>query len=151
MPAIIIKRTNPEDKDFRRLVLLLDDYLDGSDKAAHSLCEPFNRTDTIRYALVACMDGEAVGCGAIREYSPGTMEIKRMFVREDQRRKGVASSILSELEKWAKELGFTRCILETGEKLPQAISLYRKKGYSVIANYGQYECLPASVCFEKCI
>ncbi|MDR1525586.1 MAG: hypothetical protein LBS79_10100, partial [Tannerella sp.] len=55
---------------------------------------------------------------------------------------------LDELECWAKELGFLRYILETGEKLPEAIRLYQKKGYSRIANYGQYECLGSSVCFE---
>jgi GNAT superfamily N-acetyltransferase len=77
------------------------------------------------------------------------MEIKRMFVRENQRRKGIASMILDELECWTKELGFVRCILETGEKLPEAINLYQKKGYSRIANYGQYECLGSSVCLGK--
>jgi GNAT superfamily N-acetyltransferase len=146
---ITIKRVTPENKDFQKLVLLLDSYLDESDKTAHCVCEPFNRIDTIKYAVVAYFAGEAVGCGAIRAYSSDTMEIKRMFVRENQRRKGVAAMILDELEHWAKELNFTRCILETGEKLPDAIKLYQKKGYSRIANYGQYECLGSSVCFEK--
>ncbi|MDR0749630.1 MAG: GNAT family N-acetyltransferase [Tannerellaceae bacterium] len=146
---LTIKQVNPESKDFQELVFLLDNCLDESDKAAHCICEPFNRTDTIKYAVVAYFAGEAVGCGAIRVYSPGTMEIKRMFVRENQRRKGVASMILDELEHWAKELNFTRCILETGEKLPEAIKLYQKKGYVRIPNYGPYECLGSSVCFEK--
>jgi GNAT superfamily N-acetyltransferase len=146
-----IKRTNPKDKDFQKLVLLLDNYLDESDKTTHRICEPFNRIDTIKHAVIAYSADEPVGCGAIREYSSDTIEIKRMFVRENQRRKGIASMILNELELWAKELGFTRCILETGEKLPEAINLYQKKGYSRIANYGQYECLGSSVCFEKII
>jgi RimJ/RimL family protein N-acetyltransferase len=148
---ITIKRVTPENEDFQKLVLLLDNYLDESDKTTHCICEPFNRIDTINYSVVAYLAGEAVGCGAIREYSPDTMEIKRMFVREDQRGKGVASMILDELERWAKELNFTRCILETGEKLPEAIHLYQKKGYVRIANYGHYECLNSSVCFEKTI
>jgi N-acetylglutamate synthase-like GNAT family acetyltransferase len=112
-------------------------------------CEPFNRIDAIKHAVIAYYADEPVGCGAIREYSPDTVEIKRMFCKENQRKKGIASMILDELERWAKELGFTRCILETGEKLPEAINLYQKKGYSRIANYGQYECLGSSVCFEK--
>jgi RimJ/RimL family protein N-acetyltransferase len=146
---VTIKRVNPENKDFQKLVFLLDNCLDESDKTAHCICEPFNRIDAIKYAVVAYLAGEAVGCGAIREYSPDTMEIKRMFVRENQRRKGVASTILDELEHWAKELNFTRCILETGEKLPEAIKLYQKKGYVRMPNYGPYECLGSSVCFEK--
>jgi GNAT superfamily N-acetyltransferase len=146
---ITVKRTDSDDKDFRQLVRLLDNYLDESDKTAHGICETFNRIDTVKHAVVAYSSNEAVGCGAIREYSSDTMEIKRMFVRERQRRKGIASMILDELERWTKKLGFTGCILETGDKLPEAISLYQKKGYSRIANYGQYECLGSSVCFEK--
>jgi GNAT superfamily N-acetyltransferase len=146
---ITVERTDSDNKDFQKLVTLLDDYLDNSDKTAHSICEPFNKIDSIKYAVVVYSANEAVGCGAIREYSPGTMEVKRMFVRENQRKKGIASMILNELECWAKELGFTRCILETGKKLPDAINLYQKKGYSRIANYGQYECLDSSACFEK--
>jgi GNAT superfamily N-acetyltransferase len=148
---ITIKRVSPENEDFQKLVLLLDNYLDESDKTAHCICEPFNRIDTINYAVVAYLAGEAVGCGAIREYSPDTMEIKRMFVREDQRRKGIAATILDELERWTKELNFTRCILETGEKLPEAIHLYKKKGYVRIANYEPYKYLSSSICLEKTI
>jgi GNAT superfamily N-acetyltransferase len=148
---IIVKRTDSEDKDFQELVILLDNDLDELDKTAHTICEPFNKIDTIQYAIVVYSANEAIGCGAIRKYASDTMEIKRMFVRKDQRRKGIASMILDELECWAKELGFTRCILETGEKLPEAINLYQKKSYSRIANYGQYQCLGCSVCFEKYI
>ncbi|MDR1344173.1 MAG: GNAT family N-acetyltransferase, partial [Tannerellaceae bacterium] len=146
---ITIKRTNSENSDFRKLVEQLDIYLDESDKSAHDTCEPFNRIDTIKHTVVAYAANEAVGCGAIREYSPGIMEIKRMFVLNKERKKGIASMILDELENWARESGCKKCILETGEKLPEAINLYQKKGYTRIVNYGQYECLGHSVCFAK--
>ena len=146
---ITIQRTNSDNKDFQKLVRLLDDYLDTVDKTAYCICKPFNAIDTIKYSIVIYSENEAAGCGAIREYSPDTMEIKRMFVLETERRKGIASMILGELEKWAKELGFNRCILETGEKLPEAISLYQMKGYLKIANYRQYESLGSSICFAK--
>ncbi|GHS92580.1 N-acetyltransferase [Bacteroidia bacterium] len=148
---ITVERTNSDNKDFQNLVRQLDDYLDRIDKTAHCVCEPFNKIETIKYSIVVYRENEAVGCGAIREYSSDTTEIKRMFVLEKERRKGIASIILDELEKWAKELGFRKCILETGKKLPDAISLYQMKGYSKIANYGQYECLGSSVCFAKII
>jgi GNAT superfamily N-acetyltransferase len=57
--------------------------------------------------------------------------------------------ILDELERWAKEFDSTKCILETGKKLPEAIRLYEKKGYARISNYGQYDCLGGSICFAK--
>jgi GNAT superfamily N-acetyltransferase len=77
------------------------------------------------------------------------MEVKRMFVPPASRRKGIAALILAELERWAKDLSATSCILETGKKQPEAIRLYTKCGYHPIPNYGQYAGMENSVCFEK--
>jgi GNAT superfamily N-acetyltransferase len=72
-----------------------------------------------------------------------------MFVKEDRRGKGIAPTILNELEKWATELGYAACILETGKKQPEAIALYKKGGYQIIPNYGQYHGVDNSVCMRK--
>jgi putative acetyltransferase len=77
------------------------------------------------------------------------MEVKRMFVKEEFRGKGIAGKVLSELEKWARELWFQKCILETGTRQIEAIALYKKSKYSIIPNYGQYEGVENSLCFEK--
>jgi putative acetyltransferase len=90
-----------------------------------------------------------VGSGAIRELSPDTMEVKRMFVLPDRRGKGIASVILQALETWSTELGYKKCILETGKNQPEAIALYKKRHYKIIPNYGQYQSMDNSVCFEK--
>jgi GNAT superfamily N-acetyltransferase len=79
------------------------------------------------------------------------MEIKRMYVTPASRKKGIATMILCELETWAAELSYENCILETGIKQPEAIELYKKNGYTVIPNYGQYAGVQTSVCFEKSI
>lgn len=72
-----------------------------------------------------------------------------MYVSPESRGKGVATKILSELERWAAEQGFVKCILETGKKQAEAIGLYQKNGYASIPNYGQYAEVESSVCFEK--
>ncbi len=144
-------RTNSDNSDFRELVALLDAELQIRDGDEHSFYAQFNKVDTIRYVVVAYEDGEAVGCGAIKEYAEGVAEIKRMFVREERRGRGIAKSILSELETWASELTFSECILETGIKQPEAIALYQKSGYQTIPNYGQYEGVENSVCMKKLI
>jgi len=72
-----------------------------------------------------------------------------MFVAPNERGKGIASTILRELEKWAAEQHFTGCILETGLRQPEAIALYSKNGYRPISNYGQYKGVSNSVCFLK--
>jgi putative acetyltransferase len=92
-----------------------------------------------------------VGCGAFRTYAENTVEIKRMYVPELYRNKGIASNILNGLEAWAKELGNTKCILETGIMQVEAIGLYPKNGYEKIENYGNYKGVANSICFGKTI
>ena len=72
-----------------------------------------------------------------------------MYVRETERGRGIAGKILAELETWAKELGFSECVLETGLKQPEAVALYQKSGYEIIPNYGQYAGIENSVCMRK--
>lgn len=72
-----------------------------------------------------------------------------MYTLPENRGKGIATKILTELEKWAAELSYQKCILETGKRQPDAIWLYQKNGYKVIPNYGKYLVMENSVCFEK--
>jgi GNAT superfamily N-acetyltransferase len=58
---------------------------------------------------------------------------------------------LKELELWAAEVNYKDCILETGKKQPEAIALYKKAGYTIISNYGQYKNVENSVCMKKSI
>ncbi|HXX64132.1 MAG TPA: GNAT family N-acetyltransferase [Bacteroidota bacterium] len=146
---IKIIRTNSEDPDFITLVKSLDADLAIRDGKDHSFYAQYNKIDKIRYVVLAYDNGIALGCGAIKEYSADTMEVKRMYVPPESRNKGIATQILSALEQWAGELQYSRCILETGKKQPEAIALYRKNGYAVIPNYGQYAGVENSVCFEK--
>ena len=146
---ITILRTNSDNSFFRDLVRSLDTELELVDGKDHSFYSQFNKIDKIRYVVLAFENEMPVGCGAIKEYSVDTMEIKRMYVVPQCREKGIASEILSELEKWARELSYARCILETGKRQPEAIGLYRKRGYKVISNYGQYTGVENSVCFDK--
>ena len=146
---ISIVRTNSTEPNFLNLVRMLDAELAIRDGDDHAFYSQFNTLEKIRHVVLAYSEGEPAGCGAIKEYSAGTMEIKRMFVVADHRRKGIAAKILSELERWAAELSFSKCILETGKKQPEAIELYKKNGYKPIPNYGQYTGVENSVCFEK--
>ena len=146
---IKIQRTNSEDNDFRKLVKLLDAELAIIDGDEHSFYSQFNKIDKIKYVVVAYEDEKPVGCGAMKEYDAESMEVKRMFVPREFRKRGIAAGILAEIEAWAGELSYRRCILETGIRQPEAIGLYRKCGYTYIPNYGQYTGVENSVCFEK--
>ncbi len=144
-------RTDSENEDFQKLVAELDADLRTRDGEEHAFYSQFNKISKIRHAVVAYEKNIAVGCGAIKNYSENTFEVKRMYVPLNERGKGIATKVLKELEIWAKELDGTKCILETGKRQPEAIGLYKKNGYKIIPNYGQYQTVENSVCFEKTI
>lgn len=148
---ILVKRTNSADKDFIQLVRLLDSELSLRDGEEHGFYDQFNKIDQIKYVVIVYEDGIPVACGAIKEYDTNIMEVKRMFTRSERRGRGIASKVLGELEKWAVELTYKKCILETGIRQPEAIKLYEKNGYTSIPNYGQYAGIENSRCFEKII
>lgn len=146
---IKIIRTNSENPDFTELVKFLDADLTIRDGENHLFYSQFNSINKIRYVILAYEDEIPMGCGAIKEYDTKTMEIKRMYVSPESRKKGIATKILTELEKWTYELSYGKCILETGKMQPEAIGLYKKNGYTLIPNYGQYAGVENSLCFEK--
>lgn len=105
---IKLVRANSENQDFIELVKHLDIYLEEKGGDEHSFYAQYNKLDTIKKVVVAYDDEEPVGCGAIKEFKHRTMEIKRIYTSTVSRGKGVASKILSELEKWTVESGFER-------------------------------------------
>jgi len=144
---ISIKRTNSNDPDFKKLVSMLDEELRILDGHDHAFYAELNKTYDID-AVVAYINGVPAGSGGIRPFND-SMEIKRMFTLKEHRGKGIASAIVSELITWTKELGYKKCVLETGKRQPWAISLYKTLGFVETANYGQYKGIENSVCFEK--
>jgi putative acetyltransferase len=144
-----LARTNSENKDFIALVKLLDADLAVKDGDDHSFYSQFNKIGRIKYVIVAYENETAVGCGAVKEFDAEAMEIKRMYVDPAYRGKGIATTILSALEKWAAELSYKKCVLETGKRQEDAVQLYLKNGYHIIDNYGQYKGIENSLCFSK--
>jgi len=142
-------RTDSDTIDFRNLVALLDEELAHRDGDEHAFYKQFNGIESLKNCIICYSDNTPVGCGAFKSFSNDCVEIKRMYTLPNYRGKGVARSILAELEAWAKELGFSRTLLETGIRQPEAISLYSAYGFSRIPNYGQYAGVKNSLCFEK--
>ncbi|MFA6261450.1 MAG: GNAT family N-acetyltransferase [Bacteroidia bacterium] len=144
-----LHRTTSSDPDFQKLVIELDNDLAIRNGDSNTFFAQYNKIDLIQHVVVAYEDKIPVGCGAMKAYDATAMEIKRMFVPVEQRGKGIAACVLMELQQWAKELGYQKCVLETGDKMPEAIALYKKNGFSIIPNYGPYAEVESSVCFEK--
>jgi GNAT superfamily N-acetyltransferase len=146
---IHLLRTDSNNKDFQYLVNLLDKHLHILNGNKDVFFAQYNKIDALKHTIVAYQNNIPVGCGAIKEYEYGIAEVKRMYVLEDKRGLGIATKVLMELEKWAAELGYTKCILETSIHLASAVSLYKSNNYKSIPNYGQYKGIENSICFEK--
>jgi len=98
--------------------------------------------------LVGYLDGVAVACAGWRSHGPDA-ELKRMFVAPAARGRGLAKALLDAVESSARNAGRRRVILETGDKQPEAIALYRTAGYTDIPNFGYYADEPGCVCLAK--
>ncbi len=146
---ITIKRTNSNDPDFACLENELNKYLTNIFGVKQQYYDRLNVINNSSTVVVAYLNDEAVGCACLREFDAETIEVKRMFVPELYRGKGIGSRILVELEKWARELGYKYVILETGTLLKEAKALYKKSGYQVIENWGEYVGIETSVCMKK--
>ena len=142
-------RTNSDNQDFINLVKQLDAYLKIIDGDEHDFYNQFNNIDVLKNTVVIYLDDLAVGCGAVKKFDNSSMEVKRMFVSPSYRGKGIAQKVLEELEKWSKELGYKKCVLETGKRQIEAVYFYKKCNYKEIPNYGQYQEMDNSLCFEK--
>lgn len=128
----------------------LDDFLNelvgGEENRAEYIL--YNQLDDI-HNVVVTYDDIPVGSASFKKYDDECAEVKRVFVKEEYRNKGIANELMELLENAAREQGYRYLILESGAPLVAAMALYRKIGYKVIQNYGQYRDMPDSICMKK--
>jgi|SRR5687767_8229142 len=148
---LVILPASPHEKECLDLLVQLNSELVEKypDELRGSPLIPNDLSGTNATFLVARIDGQLAGCGAIRPLAPGVAEVKRMFVVQHARGHGVGRAILESLESFAKKCGYRAIRLETGLKQPEAISLYETAGYVRAPCYGPFRENSMSVCFEK--
>jgi putative acetyltransferase len=152
LDTLHIRETKASDPQLRTLITRLDEELNERypAEAVFTLDLEDPAMEDVTF-VIAEADGEQVGCGAIRPLDGEHIELKRFYVDRRFRRKGVASRMLAYLEERARQRGFKKLRLETGEAQPESIALYRKFGYEPIDRYGDYVDCELSLCFEKTI
>lgn len=99
--------------------------------------------------LLALLDGQVTGCGAVRLLTDSDAEIKRMYVSPESRGHGVGRLLLEALEAEARALGAKRLLLETGDRLCEAVALYTSAGFVAVPCVGQYAEADQSLCMAK--
>ena len=99
--------------------------------------------------LVARVDGQALGCGAVVDSGAGWAEVKRMFVSPAARGLKLGRRLLDEIEAIAARRGVRALRLEMGGRQPEALGLYRSAGFVEIGPFGNYGPDPLSIFMEK--
>jgi DNA-binding MarR family transcriptional regulator/predicted GNAT family acetyltransferase len=85
--------------------------------------------------LVAWSDDLPVGCVSLRSLDATTAEVKRLWVHDSARGQGLARRLMTAIEDEARAMGHTMLKLDTNSALAEAITLYRRSGWSDIAPY----------------
>lgn len=142
-------KTDNKNIDFIELTKLLDEDLWARYGDIQAHYDKHNTIDFINDAIVIYKNKIPAACGAFKEYSQDSAEIKRIFVKKENRQQGLAKLIVSKLEELIRKQGYTYSILETGQKQHEAINLYKAIGYEIIENYAPYVGDSNSVCMKK--
>ena len=103
---------------------------------------------TVVATVLASVDGVPAGQAGLRPHGDD-LEVKKVIVAEQFRGLGISRLLMAELETVARDLGYRRLVLQTGDLQPAAIALYRAIGYTEIPSYPPYELLDNALCFEK--
>ncbi len=118
----------------------------------HPYPPPFGDDEAsgIGVVLIAYRDNKPVGCGAVRRLDQDTVELLRMYVLPSARGTGLGKMLLESMEAEARDLGVSRMVLEAGDRQPDALGLYRSRGYVEIEPWLD-DPNPHSVFMEKLV
>lgn len=151
-PALVVevRPIPPADARVRKLIGMLDELQTAVYPAESNHLDSIEtlERDNVTF-FAAFLDGEVVGCGAVKRMSERYGEIKRMYVEPSARGRGVGKALLVALEFSLLAHGIGLARLETGIRQPEALALYERCGYSRIPPFGAYREDPLSVFLEK--
>jgi len=148
--STIIEAERPDSEDAKTLIAELESHL-----APHYPAESrhgFSVEKLLRENVaffVMRQDGVAAGCGGVKLFGTEYAEVKRMYVRPQFRRLGLAKLMLEKLAAYSREQGVRLLRLETGIHQSEAIGLYERTGFQRIPPFGDYKEDPLSRFYEK--
>lgn len=147
------EHTDGRNDDFIHLCHRLDDFLNnlvgGEENRTQYI--PYNALDDIHDVIVVYDEDDPVGCASFKKYDSECAEVKRVFIQEEYRGKGIARKLMGMLEDFARNQGYSFFVLESGEPLVAAMKLYYSTGYKVISNYGPYMDMKDCICMRKAL
>ena len=147
-----VGQESPDQPEVIALIAELDAYQDTlyPAEARYALDVASLKQPNVVFAVARDAEGVAIGCGAV-VIAGALGELKRMYVRPQNRGCGAAHRLLIELEAAAAEMGCRELLLETGPYQPEALAFYAKQGFARRGPFGGYPEHPLSVFMGKAV
>jgi ribosomal protein S18 acetylase RimI-like enzyme len=141
--------TNEKNENFIILAKKLwDEYVEISGDVVKQY-QKFNTLEGKHFVILICDGEKAIACGSFKRFSKDTAEIRRVYVEKQHRRRKLASYIMENLEKIAKEKGYDNIVLETGVKNKVSRKFYKNLDYNIIANFEPFKDMSTCLCLKK--
>lgn len=148
--SLTITAEHPDQPETRELIELSDRYMAALYPPEGNFAvdiAALGKPDTT--FMVARLDGQAVGCGAVKWLSGNRAELKRIFVHDDARGHGVGKRLMDALESAALHCGTLELFLETGPLNTEAVAMYRRRGFHICGPFADYDENPYSLFMSK--
>lgn len=141
--------TDEKDKRFLELVDELDRgyyELIGDELSKY---DSYNEFKDPHVVILALDRGIAVACASFRRFDDDSVEFKRVYVKKEYRKRGIAYDIITQLEKRVIKNNFRYSYIVTGKNNIAAIKLYEKLDYQKTDKFGQFKNDDAIICMKK--
>ncbi len=141
--------TDEKDERFLKLVSELDRGYYERIGDELSKYDSYNEFKNPHVVILAFDNDLAVACASYRVLDNDSVEFKRVYVKKDYRKRGIAHNIITQLEKLVVKNNFRYSYIVTGKNNHAAIKLYEKLNYKLIDNFGQFIDDDTVICMKK--
>ena len=112
--------------------------------------EQYNEFNDPHFVILLLESEQAIACASYRTCGNDSVEFKRVYVKKEYRKRGIAFCLIRKLEEKVIENGFRDSYIVTGKNNFAAIGLYEKLDYEKIAKFGQFKDDETVICMKKC-
>ena len=147
---LVIKPTDPRIPAITKMIAELDAYQSYLYPPESNHFEPIDKLVSPQHYFIAVWDNtEPLGIASFKRSSVNYVELKRLYVSQANRGRGLAKKLVAALEQRAREEGYSEAKLETGIHQKEALALYKNLGYERTKPFGSYRTDPLSIFMTK--